>query len=78
MTYPQYPQQARLRRPTAASPAERTAITAAALAAIGGLLGLGLTATSLFFPIAIATVGSQLKPSDLEFLGGTDAPGGAS
>lgn len=70
MTYPQYPQPGVYPgQPAApAQPTGGTAITAGVLAALGGLLSLGITAVSLFFLIAIATIGSQFKPSDYEFL----------
>lgn len=70
MTYPQYPQPGAYPAPPAApaQPSGGTAITAGVLAALGGLLGLGLTAVSLFFLIAIASIGSNFDHSDLELL----------
>lgn len=70
MTYPQYPQPGAYSAapPAPAQPSGGTAITAGVLAALGGLLSLGITAVSLYFLIAIATIGSQFKPSDYEFL----------
>jgi hypothetical protein len=70
MTYPQYPEPDAYAVPpaTSAQPSGGTAITAGVLATLGGLLSLGITAVSLFFLIAIATIGSQFKPSDYEIL----------
>lgn len=70
MTYPQYPQPGVHPAPPAApdQPSGATAITAGVLAALGGLLSLGITAVSLFFLIAIASIGSNFDRSDVEFL----------
>ena len=70
MTYPQYPQPSAYPAAPAApaQPSGGTAITAGVLAAVGGLLGLGITAVSLFFLIAIASIGSNFDRSDVEFL----------
>jgi len=70
MTYPQYPQPGAYPVPPAApaQPRGGTAITAGVLAALGGLLSLGITAVSLFFLIVIASIGSNFDRSDVEFL----------
>lgn len=70
MTYPQYPQPGAYPAPPAApaQPSGGTAIAAGVLAALGGLLSLFITAVSLFFLIAIATIGSNFDRSDLKFL----------
>lgn len=70
MTYPQYPQPGAYPVPPAApaQPRGGTAITAGVLAALGGLLSLGITAVSLFFLIVIASIGSNFDRADVEFL----------
>ncbi len=70
MTYPQYPQPGAYPVPPAApaQPRGGTAITAGVLAALGGLLSLGITAVSLFFLIVLASIGSNFDRSDVEFL----------
>lgn len=70
MTYPQYPQPGAYPAPPVvpAQPSGGTAITAGVLAALGGLLSLGITAVSLFFLIVVASIGSNFDRSDLEFL----------
>jgi len=70
MTYPQYPQPGAYPGPPGApaQPSGGTAITAGVLAALGGLLSLGITAVSLFFLIALVSIGSNFDRSDVEFL----------